>query len=32
MWINRICFHPVLSQSVVFQHFTTCEDNEKVDQ
>lgn len=29
MWINRICLHPVLSQSVVFHHFTTCGDNEK---
>lgn len=29
-WINRICLHPVLSQSLVFKHFITCGDNEKV--
>ena len=30
MWMNRICLHPVLSQSTVFRHFITCADNEKV--
>lgn len=30
LWINRICLHPVLSQSLVFKHFMTCGDNEKV--
>ena len=30
LWINRICLHPVLSQSLVFKHFLTCGDNEKV--
>ena len=30
MWMNRICLHPVLSQSLVFRHFITCADNEKV--
>lgn len=29
LWINRICLHPVLSQSMVFHHFITCGDNEK---
>lgn len=29
MWMNRICLHPVLSQSVVFHHFITCGDDEK---
>ncbi|XP_068725704.1 sorting nexin-33-like isoform X1 [Montipora capricornis] len=29
MWMNRICLHPVLSQSTVFRHFITCADNEK---
>ena len=28
--MNRICLHPVLSQSLVFKHFLTCGDNEKV--
>lgn len=28
-WMNRICLHPVLSQSLVFKHFITCRDNEK---
>lgn len=29
LWINRICLHPVLSQSLVFKHFLKCGDNEK---
>ena len=30
MWISRICIHPVLSRSMVFHHFITCGENEKV--
>ena len=30
LWMNRICLHPVLSQSFVFKHFITCGENEKV--
>ncbi|KAJ7392101.1 Sorting nexin-9 [Desmophyllum pertusum] len=29
LWMSRICLHPVLSQSMVFNHFLTCGDNEK---
>lgn len=29
LWMNRICLHPVLSQSFVFKHFITCGENEK---
>ena len=25
-WVNRICNHPVLSQSTVWKHFITCKD------
>ncbi|XP_060562601.1 sorting nexin lst-4-like isoform X2 [Ruditapes philippinarum] len=29
LWIDRICRHPVLSQSEVFLHFLTCTDEKK---
>eukprot|EP01135_Chromosphaera_perkinsii_P004066 Nk52_evm14s267 gene=Nk52_evmTU14s267 len=25
-WLNRVARHPVISQSIVFQHFLTCDD------
>lgn len=28
-WVNRICRHPVLSQSIVFKHFITCKDEKQ---
>jgi len=28
-WVNRICRHPVLSQSEVWQHFLTCTDDKQ---
>ncbi|KAK7069134.1 Sorting nexin-9, partial [Halocaridina rubra] len=28
-WIDRICRHPVVSQSEVFHHFVTCPNDEK---
>ncbi|XP_068212964.1 sorting nexin lst-4-like isoform X3 [Palaemon carinicauda] len=28
-WIDRICRHPVISQSEVFHHFVTCPNDEK---
>ncbi|GBN92379.1 Sorting nexin lst-4, partial [Araneus ventricosus] len=29
MWVNRICRHPVLSQSEVWMHFLTCTDDKR---
>ncbi|WAR03489.1 SNX9-like protein [Mya arenaria] len=29
LWVDRICRHPVLSMSEVFQHFLTCTDEKK---
>lgn len=29
MWIDRVCRHPVLSHSSVFNHFLTCTDEKK---
>ncbi|XP_054722825.1 sorting nexin lst-4-like, partial [Uloborus diversus] len=29
MWVNRICRHPVLSQSEVWMHFLTCTDEKR---
>ncbi|XP_023225261.1 sorting nexin lst-4-like [Centruroides sculpturatus] len=29
MWVNRICRHPVLSQSEVWKHFITCTDEKR---
>ncbi|XP_022246256.1 sorting nexin lst-4-like isoform X1 [Limulus polyphemus] len=29
MWVDRICRHPVLSQSDVWKHFITCADEKK---
>ncbi|XP_076346979.1 sorting nexin lst-4-like isoform X3 [Tachypleus tridentatus] len=29
MWVDRICRHPVLSQSDVWKHFITCVDEKK---
>ncbi|KAH3886426.1 hypothetical protein DPMN_010433 [Dreissena polymorpha] len=29
LWVDRICRHPVLSLSEVFQHFLTCTDEKK---
>ncbi|KAL3320287.1 hypothetical protein Ciccas_001023 [Cichlidogyrus casuarinus] len=28
-WLNRVCQHPILSQSKVFQHFITCNDEKQ---
>lgn len=28
-WVNRICRHPVLSQSTVWKHFITCKDEKQ---
>lgn len=28
-WVNRICRHPVLSQSTVWKHFITCKDDKQ---
>lgn len=29
LWVNRICQHPVMSQSSVWMHFLTCRDEKK---
>lgn len=29
-WLNRLCRHPLISNSEVFQHFLLCKDDEKV--
>lgn len=29
-WVERICRHPVLSQSETFHHFITCPNDEKM--
>lgn len=29
LWVNKICRHPVLSQSDVWRHFITCTDTSK---
>ena len=31
-WLNRLCRHPVVHKSAVFQHFLYCNDDEKVKQ
>lgn len=28
-WVNRVCRHPVLSQSTVWKHFITCTDDKQ---
>jgi sorting nexin-9/18/33 len=29
LWVNKICRHPVLNQSEVWNHFLTCTDEAK---
>ncbi|XP_046860000.1 sorting nexin-18-like [Xenia sp. Carnegie-2017] len=29
-WLNRLCRHPLISNSEVFQHFLLCKDDEKL--
>ncbi|CAN7951153.1 unnamed protein product [Ixodes pacificus] len=29
LWVNRICQHPVMSQSSVWMHFLTCTDEKR---
>ena len=29
-FVDRVCRHPVLSQSEVFQHFLTCTDDKRL--